>query len=102
MTRLLVLAIVVQLAALAQMPCERLKSVPLANAAVTSTEAIPEGPYLAPRPGTVAPALPPHCRVALTMTPTSDSDIKAEVWMPVAATWNGKFMAVGGGAFVGS
>ncbi len=35
-----------------------------------------------------------------TLTPTSDSDIKMELWLP--ANWNGKFEAVGNGAFNGS
>jgi Tannase and feruloyl esterase. len=45
--------------------------------------------------------LPAFCRVAATLRPTSDSDIKIEVWMP-ASGWNGKFQAVGNGAFNGS
>jgi feruloyl esterase len=48
-----------------------------------------------------ARVLPAFCRVAATLTPTSDSDIKIEVWMP-ASGWNGKFQAVGNGAFSGS
>jgi len=45
--------------------------------------------------------LPAFCRVAATLTPTRDSDIKIEVWMP-ASGWNGKYQAVGNGAFSGS
>jgi len=45
--------------------------------------------------------LPAFCRVAATLRPSSDSDIKIEVWMP-AANWNGKFQAVGNGAFNGA
>src|SRR5262245_29286994 len=41
------------------------------------------------------------CRVAATLKPSSDSDIKIEVWLP-ASNWNGKFLAVGNGAFNGS
>ena len=37
----------------------------------------------------------------LTLKPTSDSDIKIEVWMPTA-NWNQKFQAVGNGAFNGT
>src|SRR5256886_10665453 len=33
--------------------------------------------------------------------PTSDSDIKIEVWMP-ATDWNGKFQAVGNGGWSGA
>ena len=41
-----------------------------------------------------------YCRVAATLRPTSDSEIKMEIWMPVA-NWNGKYQAVGNGAFNG-
>src|SRR5437763_55536 len=50
------------------------------------------------RLGTPAAAL---CRVAATLTPSPDSDIKMELWLP-AANWNGKFQEVGNGAFSGS
>jgi feruloyl esterase len=40
------------------------------------------------------------CRVAATLAPSSDSDIRIEVWMPVT-DWNGKFLAVGNGGFNG-
>ena len=45
--------------------------------------------------------LPAFCRVAATLTPSSDSDIKIEVWLP-AAKWNGKFQAVGNGGWAGT
>ena len=41
------------------------------------------------------------CRVAATLKPSSDSEIKMEVWMPVS-NWNGKYQAVGNGAFNGN
>jgi feruloyl esterase len=41
------------------------------------------------------------CRVTATLTPTDDSDIKVEVWMP-ASGWNGKYQAVGNGGWSGS
>jgi len=44
---------------------------------------------------------PAYCRVAATLKPTTDSDIKIEVWMP-AAHWNGKFLANGNGGWSGS
>jgi feruloyl esterase len=43
----------------------------------------------------------PFCRVAATLTPTTDSGIRMEIWMP-AAGWNQKFLAVGNGAFNGT
>jgi hypothetical protein len=45
--------------------------------------------------------LPAFCRVAATLTPSNDSDIKIEVWLPVA-NWNGKLMAVGNSGWSGA
>ena len=42
--------------------------------------------------------LPDFCRVVATMTPSADSDIRIEVWMP-ASGWNGKFEGVGNGGW---
>ena len=46
-------------------------------------------------------SLPSFCRVSATIAPSSDSDIKVEVWLP-AAGWNGKFQAVGNGGWAGT
>ncbi len=46
-------------------------------------------------------ALPAFCRVAGTIQPTPDSDIRFEVWMPVSG-WNGKFVGGGNGVWAGS
>ena len=45
--------------------------------------------------------MPAFCRVAATLTPSKDSDIKIEVWLP-ASGWNGKFQAVGNGGWSGA
>ena len=90
----------------AQTPCEQLRSLKLGDATITSSAAIVAGPFQNPAaPQGQAPAgamLPAHCRVAATLTPSSDSDIKVEVWLPFREAWNGKYLAVGGGGFVGS
>ena len=53
-------------------------------------------------PSPVSPkSLPAFCRVAATLRPSKDSDIKIEVWLP-AEGWNGKFQGVGNGAWVGA
>jgi len=39
--------------------------------------------------------------VAASLKPTSDSDIRIEVWLPMAG-WNGKLQSVGNGAWAGS
>jgi feruloyl esterase len=46
-------------------------------------------------------AAPAFCRVTATLTPTPDSDIKVEVWMP-AENWNGKLVGIGNGVWAGS
>ena len=46
--------------------------------------------------------LPAFCRVAMTLTPSPDSDIRIEVWLPDSAAWNGKFQAVGNGGWAGT
>ena len=45
--------------------------------------------------------LPEFCRITATMKPSSDSDIKLEVWLPTSG-WNKKYQAVGNGAWAGS
>jgi feruloyl esterase len=52
-------------------------------------------------PVNVYASLPAFCRVAATLKPTRDSDIKIEVWMPVAG-WNNKMLSVGNGAWAGT
>jgi feruloyl esterase len=39
--------------------------------------------------------------VTATLTPSKDSDIKAEIWLPVSG-WNGKYEAVGNGGWAGT
>ena len=46
--------------------------------------------------------LPAFCRVEATARPTSDSEIKFEVWIPPVEAWNGKFQGVGNGGYQGS
>src|SRR5947207_2459902 len=61
----------------------------------------PAGPRGAAQAGNAYRELPAFCRVAITLKPSTDSDIKIEVWLPVSA-WNMKFQAVGNGGWTGS
>jgi len=83
--------------------CGTLSALALANATITSAQVVDAGAFTPPGSGNAAAfrALPAFCRVAATLKPSSDSDIKIEVWMP-ASGWNGKFQAVGNGAFSGA
>ena len=104
------------LLAAAVMPCESLAHLTFADAAITSAAVVPEGPPPArgslggPAGGAGVPAarggpppanIPAHCRVQMTLKPTSDSLINMELWLPLQ-NWNGKFMGVGNGGFAGS
>jgi feruloyl esterase len=44
----------------------------------------------------------PFCRVEGVIKPSSDSNIKFEVWLPSGSAWNGKFGEIGNGGFAGS
>ncbi len=67
--------------------CERLRDLKLPHAAITRATAVRAGaaPFFTERA---------FCRIQATIVPTSDSDIKVEVWLPIHG-WNGKFQAVG-------
>jgi feruloyl esterase len=85
--------------------CESLAGIKLPNTTITSAKTIGAGEFTPPAGGRGAPApmkdLPAFCRVELTLKPSSDSDIKAEVWLP-AQNWNGKLEAIGNGGWNGS
>src|SRR5262252_3130606 len=80
----------------------------LKNATITTAEEVPAGGFKLPGTGGAGggppmdfSTLPAFCRVAGTLRPTSDSDIRFEVWMPLTG-WNGKFVGGGNGVWAGS
>jgi feruloyl esterase len=99
---LLVAAALVPSAA-AGVSCESLSSLPLPEATITAAQSVAAGDFTPPgaSPTQAIHNLPAFCRVAATLAPSKDSDIKIEVWMP-ASGWNGKFQAVGNGGWSGN
>jgi feruloyl esterase len=84
--------------------CADLSKLTLPNTTITAAESVAAGAFTQPGGrggGGAFKQLPAFCRVAATSKPTSDSDIKIEVWLP-ASGWNGKLQAVGNGAFTGN
>lgn len=90
--------------------CAQLAGAALPQGKVTAATLVPAGEFkLAPTAGGPPPGvaassfktLPAFCRIEATLTPTPDSDIKVEVWMP-ASGWNGKFVGIGNGVWAGS
>ena len=80
--------------------CESLKTLALANVTIASADAVASGSFT-PQGGPAVNVASAICRVTGTIRPSSDSDIRFEVWMP-AANWNGKLEGVGNGGFAGS
>ena len=97
--------------AFGQPACEALGKLSLPNTKVTSAQLVSAGAFTPPPDPqgrgagggqvSVYKTLPAFCRVAVTLTPTSDSDIKSEVWLP-ASGWNGKFEVAGNGGWAGN
>jgi hypothetical protein len=87
-------------AALAAQPCQRLAQLTLPQVAIERAEAVPPGSFTPPA-GKPIPNLPAFCRVAGSIKPSPDSDIRFEVWMP-ESNWNGRFQGIGNGGFAGS
>ena len=88
--------------------CPGLARLELPRAKVVSAETVPAGaftpppslnPWMAGDPSFYK-KLPPFCRVVVKATPSADSDIAIEIWMP-AAGWNGRFRGQGNGGFAG-
>src|SRR5262249_18312746 len=103
--------------------CDAMSRLNIPNVKIDSAQLVPAGAFTPPPAPRVGPApepngvvregrgrgaaaqtttpppnpyksLPAFCRVQLTDKPSSDSDIKIEVWMPQNG-WNGKFQGVG-------
>ena len=83
--------------------CDKLAQQALPQARITSAVSVKAGPFTPPgaAAGTKPVDLPAHCRIAATLAPSSDSDIKMELWLPLEK-WNGKFMMVGNGGWNGA
>src|SRR5213593_3220762 len=90
--------------------CDSLAAMALPHTTITLATVVEAGAFTPPAAAGANPAaaagpmlrgLPAFCRVAVTLRPSSDSDIKVEVWLPLSG-WNGKFQAVGNGGWAGT
>jgi Tannase and feruloyl esterase len=90
----------------AAQPCESLAQLSLPSAKVTGARTVAAGTFLPPGMGGASggalfyKTLPSFCHITLESTPSADSAIQIEVWMP-ASGWNGRFQAQGNGGFAG-
>src|SRR6266436_4028029 len=93
--------------------CEGLAQLKLSGAKILSAQTVAAGaftpppnvtPWIAGEPSFYK-MLPAFCRVVAEATPSADSSIKIEVWMPAngqnSGSWNGKLQGQGNGGFAG-
>jgi TonB family protein len=84
--------------------CETLAALNLPDTTITSAQPVAAGAFIPPgesMPPASVKNLPAFCRVAATIKPAKDSEIKMEVWLPLTG-WNGKYRGQGNGGFAGS
>jgi len=81
-------------------PCADIADLKYPNAVISVAEAFRGGAFT-PEGQKSIEDLPEFCRVAAVLRPSSDSDIRVEVWMP-RANWNGRLEGTGNGGFAGS
>ena len=85
-------------------PCSELSNMHLSAGRIDSATVVDKGAFPPPQnsPSTATyETLTAFCRVTATLVPTSDSDIKIEVWLPTSG-WNGKYQGVGNGGWAGT
>jgi len=86
--------------AAAAVTCEGLVGVPLPQVTITTAQTVLPGSFVAPN-GQVFNNLPGFCRVVAFATPTPQSHINFEVWMPINS-WNKRFRGEGSGGSAGA
>jgi feruloyl esterase len=101
-------------------PCDELAKLKLTNTEITGATLVEKGAFTPPAQGgnqgpggpggpagqgagaraqnAIYKTMPSFCRVTATLRPTSDSEIKMEVWLP-AEGWNGRLEETGNGGF---
>ena len=88
-------------AAPAPKPCDLASLAPLKldGARVVAASVTPANNFSPAGPQRPLAALPAFCRVRAVATPTTDSRIEFELWIPELSTWNGKLVVTGNGGY---
>ncbi|MGM9508157.1 tannase/feruloyl esterase family alpha/beta hydrolase [Larkinella sp. GY13] len=81
--------------------CQQLARQTFPGATITMAECVAAGTFRMPGSGVAVPDLPAFCRVAATLKPSPESNIRIEVWLPQTG-WNGRFLGTGTGGGAGS
>ncbi len=78
--------------------CGTLAQLKLPDAKVETADAVAAGAFTPPKFPRAVPTA--FCRVTGVITPTRDSTIRFELWLP-ATGWSGRYESVGNGGFAG-
>jgi hypothetical protein len=84
--------------------CENLRNLRLDHIALVAVRTVPAGREIQWKTALIGIPfikVPPSCRITAISTPTPDSRINIEIWMPLDR-WNGRFQGIGNGGFAGS
>lgn len=81
--------------------CAQLRGMRSGDAQILSTELVAGPAWKAPD-GTALEKLGSFCRVVAHATPTPQSNILIEIWLPARESWNGKILGTGNGGFAGA
>jgi pimeloyl-ACP methyl ester carboxylesterase len=82
-------------------PCESLVGASVDGARVTASVTVP-GPVYVAADGQAYDRIPPFCKVSAVATPTPDSLVSIELWLPTEGNWNGRFEGIGNGGYAGT
>lgn len=84
----------------AEQQCTQLATHAFSDAKLLKIAHHAAGAFVTPTNATI-PAVPGFCQVSASLQPSTDSDIRVEVWLP-AAGWNGKYLGLGNGGYGGT
>src|SRR3954454_23183036 len=102
LSTILLAATVIAAASASAATCDSLAGLALPHATITAVQSVAGGSFTPPGSTTPLTDLPAFCRVAVTSTPTSDSIINLEVWIPTDGSFNGNYQQLGCSGFCGS
>ena len=81
--------------------CKKLAQMEFKGAIITAAECVSSGTFTPPGSNQPINGLPAFCRVAATLKPTPESNIRIEIWLPESG-WNERFLGTGTGGGAGS
>src|SRR3977135_1775195 len=91
----LVLSLMAATRASAATPCDSVKKLKLPHVTIVDAQVVEARPVNSAD----ARTLPSYCQIMATARPTSDSEIRLKVAIPLGSAWNGRYLQLGNGGF---